>query len=132
MGFIEDDHFDDAQCLALLGRVRFGRVALSLKALPIVVPVDYIVSGEEILFAMPLDQVAKALDQRIAALQADGVDEDSGQRWTALAIGPVRRLEGIEIRRSVSASLSLPGSDRRGELFRLQPAVLSGRWMDPL
>lgn len=75
---------------------------------------------------MPLDQLTKASHQRIATLQADGFEEDSGQRWTALAIGPCDASKGSRSAGRSRPSLSLPGSDERGELFRLQPAVLSG------
>jgi len=123
MGFIEGDHFDDEQCLALLGRSQFGRIALSLMAVQVVFPVRYALTGGELLFALSVDQLAQALDERIATLQADGFEEDRGQRWTVFAVGPVRRVEGFE-------GPELAGTS--GDLFRLQPAILSGRWIETL
>lgn len=131
MGFIEDDHFDDEQCLALLARAQFGRVALSLRALPVVFPVRYALSEGDLLFAVSIDQLATAVDKNVASLQADGFEEDSGLRWTVLAIGPVRRVgafEGV----APGAEFSEAVSGERGGLFRLQPLILSGRWIESL
>ena len=132
MGFLENDHFDDERCLALLGRSRFGRIALSLRAMPVVVPVRYTLNDGDLLFASSGDQLSKALHENIAALQADGFEEDSGMRWTVFATGPVRRVEGFQDLVLAGSSLSALNiaSLEEGDLFRLKPAILSGRWME--
>jgi uncharacterized protein len=135
VGFIEDDHFDDEQCLALLRRAQFGRIALTLRAVPIVFPVRYAVSGEALLFSLSVDQLADALDKTVATLQADGFEEDSGKRWTVLAAGPVRRIRGFDDLGPEAVLLSFAPeavSGERGGLFRLEPAILSGRWIEGL
>lgn len=135
MGFIEDDHFDDEQCLALLRRAQFGRVALTLRAVPVVFPVRYALSEGDLLFALSVDQLAKAIEGSIATLQADGFEEDRGRRWTVLAIGPVVRVEGFEGLEAGRAFLSLAPeahSGGSGGVFLLQPSILSGRWIDSL
>jgi len=132
MGFLDNDHFDDDQCLVLLGRAQFGRIALSLRAMPVVVPVRYILNDGDLLFAASGDQLSKALHENIAALQADGFEEDSGKRWTVFATGPVRRVEGFEDLGLAGWSLSALNVAllEEGDLFRLKPAILSGRWME--
>jgi nitroimidazol reductase NimA-like FMN-containing flavoprotein (pyridoxamine 5'-phosphate oxidase superfamily) len=131
---LENDHFDDEQCLALLGRAQLGRIALSLRALPVVIPVRYTRDDEDLLFTASGEELSRALHGNIAALQADGYEEDSGQRWTVFAMGPVQRVEGVERLGMIARSLPWLPSTAMGEdgLFRLKPAVLSGRWMDPL
>jgi hypothetical protein len=133
VGFLDNDHFDDKQCLALLGRTQLGRIALSLKAMPVVVPVRYTLDDGDLLFSVSGDQLIRALHGNIAALQSDGFEEDSGQRWTVFATGPVRRVEGYEDFGLVVPSLSsAPVTADREEsgLFRLKPAILSGRWIE--
>jgi hypothetical protein len=135
MGFIEGDHFDDEQCFTLLGRSQFGRIALTLRALPVVFPVRYTLNERELLFDLSVDQLAKAIDRRTATLQADGFEEDTGQRWTVLAVGPVQRIQAFEGLGSVVASLSSAPeavSGEQGGVFRLQPVILSGRWIETL
>ena len=132
MGFLDNDHFDDNQCLALLGRAQFGRIALSLRAMPVVVPVRYTLNDGDLLFAASGDQLTKALHGNIAALQADGIEEDSRKRWTVFATGPVRRFGGFEDLGLAESSLSAlnVASIEEGELFCLKPAILSGRWIE--
>ena len=133
MGFLDNDHFDDEQCLALLGRSQLGRIALSLRAMPIVVPVRYRLDDGDLLFAVSGEQLKKALHGNIAALQAEGFAEDGGQRWTVFATGPVRRVDGYESFGLAGSSLSsAPDAASLEEhgLFRLKPAILSGRWIE--
>ena len=132
MGYLEKDHFDDEQCLALLGRAQLGRIALSLRAMPVVVPVRYTLSDGDLLFAASGDQLTKALHGNIAALQADGFEENGGKQWTVFATGPVRRVEGFEDLGLAGSWLSAlnVASLEEGDLFRLKPAILSGRWIE--
>ena len=128
MGFLASDSFSDEQCMTLLSRAQFGRVALSLRALPIVVPVRYMLSHGDLLFTAAGDELQRALHGNIAALQADGFEEDSGQRWSVFATGPIERAEGGE---TLFGSLTVPSHDAiESGLFRLKPAILSGRWIE--
>jgi len=141
MGLIEDDHFDELLCLELLRRTRFGRIAMSLAAVPVVYPVRFTLLDKDVVLALPVDQMAKAIDGTVAALQADGFDEDRGRRWTALAIGLVSRIERAEdlMGEQVDSApldpteLFPPGSSwDEGHIFRLRPQILSGRWIEAL
>jgi hypothetical protein len=129
VGLIDDDQFDEQECLALLGRTQLGRVAVSLAAVPVVFPVRYALEDRSVIMAVTIEELAKALDGAIAALQADGYDEDSGRRWTALAIGPTQRLapDSIPVRPPAS------GGEWAGrEMVHLLPQILTGRWVDDL
>lgn len=128
MGFIDKDHFDDEQCLMLLGRAQFGRIATTLKAVSIVFPVRYGISGGNLLFTLPDEQLASAVDGKVASLQADGFEEDQGQRWTVLAAGPVSRAEGFDRPASFVPPEAAPAEPPH--LFLLQPVILSGRWIE--
>jgi len=98
-----------------------------------VYPVRYVLHESDLLFVLSVGQLARAIDKSIATLQADGFEEDSGQRWTVLAVGPVRHVEGVEGLGPVSESfVTEADSSERGGVFRLLPAILSGRWIDTL
>jgi len=129
VGLIDDDHFDEERCLALLRRTQFGRVALSLSAVPVVFPVRYTVQDQGIFMAVRVEQLAKALNGAVAALQADGYEEDSDKRWTALAIGPTQLLSPD----TLSGGQPEPGAPWTGrEIVHLSPQILSGRWIQDL
>ena len=136
MGLIEGDHFDDEQCLAQLGRAQFGRIALTLQAVPVVVPVRYALSdGGTILFTVSVDQLREALHGTVTTLQADGFDEASGRRWSVIAVGTTRRVEvsdGIGLREIASLSVPDATAVEQDTVFRLDHQILSGRWLDTL
>lgn len=153
MGLIEDDAFDENECRALLARTQFGRVGMSLAAMPVIFPVRYVMRGEDLYLSVTIDQLAEALNGSIVAVQADGYHEDHGRRWTALAIGQAHRIGSLgerSGRRTSDASsdsnseefsrilpgvpLELLSSPRSGDrhIFRLRPQILSGRWIEGL
>jgi len=118
----------------LLGRAQFGRIAVSLRAVPVVFPVRYALSGGELRFTLSEEQLARALHKTVATLQADGFEEDSGRRWTAFAVGPTERIEGLaNVGQGTSLSLGLgPVPQEQVGVFRLRPVILSGRWIESL
>jgi hypothetical protein len=111
-----------------------GRIGLSIGAVPAVIPIRYEVSEAGILVACSIDQVAKAMEHTVVALQSYGFDEDIRKRWTVLAIGPTERIATHRLDTG-GPDVDLPtwnfGSVRDApHLFRLDPGVLSGRWLD--
>jgi hypothetical protein len=115
--------------MTLLSRAQLGRVALSVRALPIVVPVRYMIDNGDLIFNAIGDELRRALHGNVAALQADGFEEDTGQRWTVFATGPVERcvdrLENMILALSTSENATLESN-----LFCLKPTILSGRWIE--
>jgi nitroimidazol reductase NimA-like FMN-containing flavoprotein (pyridoxamine 5'-phosphate oxidase superfamily) len=67
-------HLDRAECLERLASVGRGRVALTVGALPVIVPVRYVVSDGNIVFPVSRDDVWRATDDHIVAFNAEGVD----------------------------------------------------------
>ena len=92
MALIDDHSFDDNECRTYLGRNQFGRITLTLAALPVVIPVQYTLAGQDIFLSLRSEQVASALHGSVAALQSDGFDEDAARRWTVLAVGIAQRI----------------------------------------
>lgn len=87
------DDLDRAECLALLTTVPFGRVGVSVDALPVIVPVGFVLAGERVVCGArtPWREVA-ALDGAIVAFEADTWDAGAGTGWSVLVQGPARRL----------------------------------------
>ena len=104
---------------------------MSLRAVPVIFPVRYALRAGELRFVLVEDQLARALHKTVATLQADGFEEDSGRRWTAFAVGPTERIEGLGPEPSLSLG-SGPIPPEQGGVFRLQPVILSGRWIELL
>lgn len=84
-------------CLSLLAGQSFGRVGLSVDALPVVLPVNYVVDGHRIVLrSMPGTKVTTALRDAVVCFEIDGVDAIGGMRWSVLVTGMARELLGVD------------------------------------
>lgn len=77
-----------AECLALLGTVPLGRLALSVSALPVVLPVGFTVDGDRLLVRTTRgSKLDAALAGAVVAFEADHYDEVTGDAWSVLVRG---------------------------------------------
>jgi uncharacterized protein len=116
-----------AECLRLLAGERIGRVAISVNALPVILPVRFALDHDEILFrATPKGLLAEATRLAVIAFEADGSEPGVGS-WSVLATGLARHLADDDAR----ASTSLPPWSSDADVFiALTPQLLSGRWLN--
>ena len=75
-----------ADCLLLLTTVPVGRVAVTVDALPVILPVNFSVSSAgEIVFATKYGQKMRgALDNAVIAFEADAFDPVTKAGWSVL------------------------------------------------
>ena len=77
-----------AECLALLGEHRVGRIAvIDRDDMPFVVPVNYVLSGDTVLFRTHPGTKLDALRRRPVAFQVDSIDEVRRTGWSVLVQG---------------------------------------------
>ena len=115
-----------AECLRLLAGERIGRVAISVNALPLILPVRFVLDNDEILFrAAPTGLLAEATRQAVIAFEADGSEPGVGS-WSVLATGLARHLPDEDARASTSLP---PWSSDADVCIALTPQLLSGRWL---
>lgn len=78
----------DAECRALLATASIGRVGLSIDALPVVVPVNFVVDGDRIVFRTgPGAKLRQALEGAVVCFEVDDVDRVYHSGWSVLATG---------------------------------------------
>ena len=76
------------QCLELLGTVAVGRVGVSIRALPAILPVNFVLAGGQILFrTIPGTKLDAAAAGAVVAFEADGFDPGGGSGWSVLVQG---------------------------------------------
>jgi hypothetical protein len=97
------EHLNREECRRLLGSEHLGRVALSVAALPTVVPVLYRLVGDRVVFGVDPDAFYAVLADNVVAFEVDHVDGDTNQGWTVVVVG-----------RSRPYDLSLPRFDLPG------------------
>jgi nitroimidazol reductase NimA-like FMN-containing flavoprotein (pyridoxamine 5'-phosphate oxidase superfamily) len=81
------------EALRLLADARLGRVALSVDALPVVLPVFVAMVDDRIVFrTVPGTKLTAAVNETIVAVEADRLDEHTGEGWSVLVRGIAREL----------------------------------------
>jgi len=79
---------DRAECMRLLANGHVGRVGLSIGALPVILPVSYVLDGGRIVFrssgGTKLDQ---ALRGAVVCFEVDDVDPTHHAGWSVLVTG---------------------------------------------
>ena len=84
---------DRSECMRLLGTTSVGRIGLTLRGLPWVVPVRFVFDGARILVDVGSDPTfIAAARNAVVAFEADDVDARSHERWSVMATGIARPL----------------------------------------
>jgi len=79
-----------SECLAALRSTCLGRVALSVGALPAIVPVAFSLAGDRLVFGALGGRPLPLVGRRpvIVAFQADAYDEAQRCGWSVVVVGP--------------------------------------------
>lgn len=119
-------------CLRLLGEAGIGRVAFDDGEGPTVVPVNYAVDGDAVIFRTSVSgRLNRSLLTAVvggevrAAFEIDRFDESSHEGWSVLLRGGAHRLTDEE-KTAVARVEPWPGGDRDA-WFRLSATEVSGR-----
>ncbi len=94
------------QCMDLLGRSSFGRVGVSVDALPAILPVTIAVIDDAVVFrTVPGTKLAYAARNAVLAVEIDDYDPVGGEGWSVLVRGVATQLEDAdEIARARAAA----------------------------
>ena len=116
------------ECLRLLGTRSVGRLAYIARAgVPDIVPVNYVLDGEDVVFRSgpgPKLQAAERRDQ--VAFEVDEVDDEGHDGWSVVVVGRARRMTQSEAQQ-VDAGPEPWASGPRLHLVRITPVRIDGR-----
>ncbi len=119
---------DEEECMTLLCNECFGRVAVSLGAIPAVFPVNYYCEGGAIYFATGTGtKLAAALRGAVVAFEIDEADTLYRQGWSVLAVGMAHEVREESVRLQVQSHLQPWAPGERNHLVRIWPDFVSGR-----
>jgi nitroimidazol reductase NimA-like FMN-containing flavoprotein (pyridoxamine 5'-phosphate oxidase superfamily) len=97
---------DEAECMRLLAREPVGRIGLTSAALPVVLPVNFVMLERTIVFASdPGLKLEAARAGQVACLEVDGYEVLDHSGWSVLATG---RLAEIVDPERLTAARQLP------------------------
>ena len=131
MGEHDDIKFEDLsrdECLELLASQPLGRVAVAdFNAAPLVVPVNFVLHGEGILFRTDYGSKFRlaVLAGHPVSFEIDGVDPGRRTGWSVLVQGDAVEAEPADDRDAPYAVPWAPG--RKDHWVRIVPQAITGR-----
>jgi nitroimidazol reductase NimA-like FMN-containing flavoprotein (pyridoxamine 5'-phosphate oxidase superfamily) len=77
---------DFEECTQLLGQVPVGRIAITVQALPMILPVDFAFVDDWTPFrTIPGSKLAAATSRVIVAFEVDSYQDDGRSEWSVVA-----------------------------------------------
>ncbi|MGW2702809.1 pyridoxamine 5'-phosphate oxidase family protein [Streptomyces sp. NPDC001340] len=125
---------DPEECRSLLSTHGVGRIAVTTSdGRPAVVPINYEVVDEAIVFRTAPDSVAAAAAETDVAFEVDHVDEALSQGWSVLAVGRASVVTDPEaVRRLAQHAHTTPWAGSEREMWvSIRPTSLTGRRITP-
>ena len=124
-----------AESLELLASGYVGRVVLSAHALPVAVPVNYVLDGDAVVFRSgPGLTLSAAGSGTVVAFQVDHFSPELRMGWSVLATGIAHLLvDPAEVERAESLDIATwvtPSADMG--FVRVELGTVSGRWLVPV
>ena len=120
---------DESACRSLIAGGRFGRIAVTDRALPMILPVVFACLGVDIVVRLVAGALDRAADAgQVVCFQTDGAGgaaSEMGAMWSVEAIGLLRRVDDPA---EVESCLRLQAWGRSdGPFGALTPQLMSGR-----
>ena len=118
------------ECLRLLGAQKFGRLGFVVDGQPLILPVNYALQGDVVLFRSGEGTKLEAATNARVAFEVDEVDVDAGTGWSILVQGVAQEITDdvdyfAEVLRRAAAPTWVPGPT--DHYVRIVPHHISGR-----
>ena len=117
------------ECLTRLSSRSVARVSVSIEAMPVIMPVVYVVDDECVWFRAPLDgALAEACDGAVIAFEVDDLTPSSPRQagWSVHVVGVGSRLEPRERLRGLRLGGTSLSADELDQVIRLRTVRLRG------
>ena len=124
-----------AECLQLLASATLGRVAVVEGGVPVVVPVNFALLGEDVVFRTGTGtKLLAAVSRSAVSFEVDSVDETAGSGWSVLVTGGASEISRLDEQASARKLTLHSWVQGRGRYVRIRSEVVSGRrlrWRPP-
>ena len=115
------------ECLRHLRESRIGRVAVTHRALPAIVPVNYVVDHGIVFRTRADGMLDRACRGQVVAFEVDAMAEDGSSGWSVMVVGVANGLDGSERLRALNSGLVSARGDVMDRFVRLTMTEISGR-----
>jgi hypothetical protein len=116
-----DDALSERECWQLLATASVGRLALSVRALPVIMPVQYYLDGRRLAACLGHHALPeRALDETVIAFAVDAIDPVTKAGWSVQVQGRSVIPRGLRI----GTDCGWPAS--AAQVVQIQPGTISG------
>jgi uncharacterized protein len=124
---------DRDECLQLLGTATLGRVGISLGALPVVLPINFRLIDERIVFRTGVGtKLDAATRNAIVAFEADDIESFSHTGWSVVVTGQAREVtESDQLAKLKAAGIPRWAPSADGRVIEISTTMISGRRIVP-
>ncbi len=118
----------EEESFRLLGSTGFGRIGISLGAMPVILPVNFALHGADIVFRTGEGtKLRGAVEDTVVAFQADQVYPVRREGWSVLVVGRASEVKGRDLEALGRATGTPWAPGERGHVARIRAEVVSGR-----
>jgi nitroimidazol reductase NimA-like FMN-containing flavoprotein (pyridoxamine 5'-phosphate oxidase superfamily) len=117
------------ECLAFLRAGTLGRVALRIGESPVILPVNYALLDDDVVFRTdPGSKLSAALMQVLVAFEVDHADADTRTGWSVLVTGYAEEVRDLRTLDRVEAlGLETWVTEGRDFVVRIRVRTMTGR-----
>lgn len=119
--------FTRDECLDRVRAGRIGRVAVTHRALPAILPVNYVFDHGVVFRTRTGSMLDSACRGSVVAFEIDDLAEDGTAGWSVLIVGVADALEGSERLRAITLGLSSARGDTTDHFVRVSLGTMTGR-----
>ena len=121
---------DREECVALLRADVVGRLGLLSHGAPMVVPVNYAMDGDDVVFRTATGSKLAAAGRAEACFEIDGFDRDAHSGWSVLVTGRLEEVTASQttlLARLQALGVSPWADGNHDHVMRLLPTRITGR-----
>lgn len=120
---------DRTECLRLLASATLGRIAVSSGALPVILPVNFLLDGDQVLIrTSPGSKLEMAAKNAVVAFEVDHVDAFSHTGWSVSVTGTAREVtDAADLARIRALPLAYWAPAPAQDVIRVSTDLVSGR-----
>jgi uncharacterized protein len=111
----------------LIGGGTIGRIAVSVGALPALIPVQYVVDDGDILIQLDDGFGCRIADGCVLGFEVDQFDAARRSGWSVLIIGTAKSLDAAEVEAATGEPLPHRDDHPHCKYMRLHPGTVTGR-----
>ncbi len=120
-----------SECLSLLATVRVGRVGIATKEAPLILPVNFVVLNESVVFrTVPGTKLGAARTGAAVSFEADSYAPDGAWGWSVLVHGIASEMSAGPERDQLRIARLRAWAFDEGEadrIVRIDPTAIMGR-----